>query len=383
MIWLKRAAAILFSLFVSLGALELLLRAANLYVPPGQGIPVERASYGWRSMPNQTGSKKDLHGEFSARNQTNEHGMNDEPLPVAKPAGRRRIAFFGDSFAEAFQVDRPDNFVERAERALRSTFPEIDLLNFGTGGYGTDQCYLRYLNQGRLFDPDVVVYAAFAGNDAYNSDMALNTPDHPYKPFYDFDQDTFIHLADYKSGDAMTRDNDKRDSRWYRKLHVYTAKREASVRFRAWKRARMGTIQKTPLPVAWDLYRVIPEHDWNRTWEITRRMLKKFQEAVRQDGREFVMVVIPERFEIHPEYWEEVESKHEVGGDVDLSASSRGFIDIARELGIPALDLRADFHRAAEAGDRLYLRHDGHLSLKGHEVAAHAISQFLDPIIGR
>ncbi len=73
--------------------------------------------------------------------------------PQRAPAGTIRVAAFGDSFVygnEAVWTDAWPALMEQADSAL-------EVLNFGVGGYGVDQAYLRYLREGRGFDPSVVL----------------------------------------------------------------------------------------------------------------------------------------------------------------------------------------------------------------------------------
>jgi hypothetical protein len=69
------------------------------------------------------------------------------------PAGVLRIAAFGDSFVYGNEVDNGDNWTS----LLEGDGSEIEALNFGVGGYGVDQAYLRYLREGHRFSPHVVV----------------------------------------------------------------------------------------------------------------------------------------------------------------------------------------------------------------------------------
>jgi lysophospholipase L1-like esterase len=63
----------------------------------------------------------------------------------APPAGARRLLCFGDSFTWGEDVADPDTYPARLERLD----PEIEALNFGVGGFGTDQALLRFRLDGR------------------------------------------------------------------------------------------------------------------------------------------------------------------------------------------------------------------------------------------
>lgn len=66
--------------------------------------------------------------------------------------GQRRVAAFGDSFVYCVEVANPDCWLRR----LEGGYP-VEALNYGVGGYGVDQAFLRYLREGDDLDPDIVL----------------------------------------------------------------------------------------------------------------------------------------------------------------------------------------------------------------------------------
>ncbi|MDX1501227.1 MAG: SGNH/GDSL hydrolase family protein [Thermoanaerobaculia bacterium] len=88
------------------------------------------------------------------------------------PAGRVRIATFGDSFTFGAEVNGLLTFQE----VLMRLRPDLEVLNFGVPGYGPDQAYLRFLAERPLWRPDVVVL----GFMTENFNRVVNT----FRPFY-------------------------------------------------------------------------------------------------------------------------------------------------------------------------------------------------------
>ncbi len=74
------------------------------------------------------------------------------------PAGVLRFAAFGDSFVYGNEVGNADSWTAIVEQEA----PRIEALNFGVGGYGVDQAYLRYLADGQRFSPHVVAMGFIA-----------------------------------------------------------------------------------------------------------------------------------------------------------------------------------------------------------------------------
>ena len=69
------------------------------------------------------------------------------------PAGVLRVAAFGDSFVHGLEVNDEAAWSAQVEQMD----PRVEVLNYGVGGYGTDQALLAYRRLGQQLDPSVVV----------------------------------------------------------------------------------------------------------------------------------------------------------------------------------------------------------------------------------
>ena len=92
---------------------------------------------------------------------TDEHGFRNRP-------GLRRaeLVFIGDSYTEAAQVAELDTFVQRV--AVTSG---LNVVNLGRGAYGPQQAFIVLRRYGLAYQPRVVFWQFFEGNDlsdAYN-----------------------------------------------------------------------------------------------------------------------------------------------------------------------------------------------------------------------
>lgn len=81
-----------------------------------------------------------------------------------KARGAHRVGFFGDSFVENVRMPVQFSFTEPLDFLLNTSGQKTEVLNFGVDGYGTDQVYLQYMDEGIKFDLDTVVYV-FCQND--------------------------------------------------------------------------------------------------------------------------------------------------------------------------------------------------------------------------
>ncbi len=87
------------------------------------------ATLGW--FP-QAGAEKSFTGSRTVRVRHNALGFRDhEYAEKRKP----RIAFLGDSFVWGYDAEADERFTER----LQGRLPEVEVLNLGVSGYGTDQ----------------------------------------------------------------------------------------------------------------------------------------------------------------------------------------------------------------------------------------------------
>ena len=80
-----------------------------------------------------------------------------------------RIAVVGDSYTFGQHVAYDRTWVHLLEEGLDS---KCQVLNFGVGGYGVDQMYLRYQKDIRSWSPDIVVLA-FIEDDATRRSLAV------------------------------------------------------------------------------------------------------------------------------------------------------------------------------------------------------------------
>src|SRR5207302_1004783 len=91
---------------------------------------------------------------------------------IEKKPGVTRIAVLGDSFVEAVQVGNDDVFTRKMEALLGSS---VEVLNFGSAGFGTTQEYMTYLDRVRQFKPDIVILGFLSENDMRNNSRKLET----------------------------------------------------------------------------------------------------------------------------------------------------------------------------------------------------------------
>ena len=129
------------------------------------------SSLGWRNIPDweatTNGNKLTI----------NSLGFRGQEYAREKPVGVKRIMVLGDSFAWGYGVADNETFSAKLDKQLGNNF---EVLNAGVSGWGNDQQYLFFRDDGKSFSPDIVVVAFFLINDPRNNSFAkqygLNKP---------------------------------------------------------------------------------------------------------------------------------------------------------------------------------------------------------------
>jgi len=105
--------------------------------------------------------------------QANSSGVrSSKDYELDPPNNILRIATFGDSFTHCDNVGNDATW----QAILESFDTDLEVMNFGVGGYGLDQSYLRYLDDGQQYKPHIV----FIGFMVTNIFRNVNT----FRPFY-------------------------------------------------------------------------------------------------------------------------------------------------------------------------------------------------------
>ena len=83
-----------------------------------------------------------------------------------------RITTFGDSFTHGEEVKNEYTWQEQ----LTTLCPQLEVINFGVGGYGLDQAFLRYKTEGKIYHPHIVLIGFMQEN--------INRTVNVFRPFY-------------------------------------------------------------------------------------------------------------------------------------------------------------------------------------------------------
>lgn len=112
---------------------------------------------GWTYRPNSLRQN----GEFTI----NSAGLRARrEYSLQPPTDSLRIALFGDSFVAGDEVTDQETWGWQLEQKLIQKGLRTEVLNFGVGGFGMGQAFLRWQSLGKGFDPDIVIFVFQAEN---------------------------------------------------------------------------------------------------------------------------------------------------------------------------------------------------------------------------
>jgi hypothetical protein len=164
--------------FVTLAALELILRVAD-FRELRDGVSERSLSYrydaelGWMPVP---GSSSEVTNARTIHAKHNSLGLRDEEFALDD---QPTILFLGDSFVWGLDAEANERFSE----LLKPRFPGYKILAAGVSGYGTDQEYLLLKKLWPKVKPAVVVLVFCTNND--REDNSTNIRYEGYqKPYF-------------------------------------------------------------------------------------------------------------------------------------------------------------------------------------------------------
>jgi hypothetical protein len=134
-------------------------------------------------------------------------------------------------------------------------------------------------------------------------------------------------------------------------------------------------------PLPFFVYQDPPDEQFEAAWELTEKIIARFDDEVAQRGSQLVVVLIAAPEQIYPDAWERTLAANpamQVAG-WDLEAPNRRLAAFLAAEGIPHLDLLPIFQEASTqpGAPPLHYRHDQHWTAAGHRLAAEAIHGFL------
>jgi hypothetical protein len=322
----------------------------------------------------------------------NSHGFRDYERTYEKPANTFRILVSGDSYVEAFQVALSDAFPALLEKTLneQSSSMRFEVLALGQSGFGTADAYMRYLNFGVEYSPDLVLLAFVTGNDIRNNSKFLNLENPGF--YFIFDENRNLVLDRSVLDEIQRSLTLPRRLFWSLKRKSYLAslisERLFLLKQRLWEsylKIRFADEREAEEQISLDefsdlnIYLPHLSRRWQEAFEVTKGVILKFRASVEERGARFVLVTLSNAEQVHPRIGEELKAKY--GLDYDYEQPDRILEQFARQEGITSLKLMPVFREHhLKTGSYLHgfsSSQVGHWNENGHRLAAQEIFQFL------
>lgn len=359
-------------ILISLVTMELAFRLAGFL--PSAAEPDKDLGWRWAA-----GARYRFEEEGFSEGRFNRFGMRDVERAPDKPAGVRRVALLGDSFAEGLQVPLERTFAFLSEQRLRGNGVKSEILNFARSGMGPTEELIVLQRDALRLAPDAVCLVYLPGNDI--SDALPRTTTDPSRPF--------ARPAD--GGVVITRDF--LNTRGYRLRRLINPLKRHSALV-SWALARVRRLQqerirKTVLPAdpnplvapqgVTSLFTGHPEALYEEALAVNLAVLDEVARVCSSNEIPLGVVVLPTYLYFSPEALE--------SAGIDPEAVSRRIQDWAADRGVACLALQQPFEKKIAKGARLHFPtgpqpwNVGHFNEGGNELAARLLTPFLTDLL--
>lgn len=260
------------------GLAEAVLRAASPAFLAGTRARhphVYSETYGWALRPGARYT-----GRGGEAITVNERGYRGPLHPGRPAAGTTRVVMLGDSVTFGSGVSDGETFA-----ALLDGRPDLEVINLGVDGYGTDQALLRLEHEGLAYGPAIVVLNFCVRNDYFDNALPVALYDgRSPKPYFTASPGGLVlHDAHLKLTGAQRAAVAlmERSSLVNAVLHGFGRGPEA---------VGAGRDEED-----WGERRDTVLADFERAADLTRRLIRRAAERSAAAGAAFVLVVHPDR----------------------------------------------------------------------------------------
>jgi len=284
---------------------------------------------GWSLEPNSSLVSVDSQRGFRYRIDVNAHGLRDRDVPPEKPAGRKRVLILGDSFAFGVGLDNGERFSD----VLGVVLPDdVDVINAGVPGWGTDQEILFYESVLRRYQPDVVVLQFTGQNDVVNNGLRSPLVEVGTKPRFVCAGDSLVLEPPTPPAKLSAATRTRRFLRKSRLLLFVKRRFEMrDYQHHAVEDPRFVThgYEANRHLSHWSVYDVRGGEAIEGAWCVTERLLARLAADCRQDSAELVVFAIPCEVEVDEAWRTEMMRRTCVAAEnMDFSLPYRRMADI-------------------------------------------------------
>jgi len=357
--------AFVVSLLIGLAVLELGLRILPGLAPPPTLNHFDPKT-GWSKVPGKSIVRR-VAGE-KIHFDINANGLRDDPgVGPGKDPGTLRVLMLGDSFVLGYTVNRPDLFVDQLEGWWSSEERRADVVNTGTEGWSTDQEVAWFLENGKAYQPDLVLLFPYENDIYWNGQPAYENG--IAKPMF----------AAGGLPEERVLPEPRKKGLLERSATLHALKLCAT----GLKSALSGKVP--PLRDEFKVLLTTPPPGYDEWVARTEGALVGLKNGCDLVGARLIVCPIPSKSAVDPEE-REFFGSWELGMNglpADQWSPDRPvnlFLDLATRHGIESIDPRGALKAATAAGEKLYFPHEveWHFNAAGNRVFATWLHDELD-----
>lgn len=343
---------------------------------------------GWKARPDAEGWYRKEGGAYI---KINSEGWRDREHAFFKPDTVVRIAVLGDSYAEAMVLPVEETFWSLMENKLNELKPfpgkSIEVLNFGMGGYGTDQELVQLRRVVWDYKPDMIIVAFFAGNDIRNNSRMLDAS--AGKPFFTLKNGSLVPDTSFNNVTSIKRlgqnilEHPKRIASQYSRIYqLYKLYKDYRHNEEIRGQMPADTVIGQEIGIGDAIYSDPSDPKWRNAWEITEALIVRMAEEAKEKKAGFFLLPVTTSIQVHPDT--NIRNQYmKKMGITDLAYPE----DRVRALGIKyGFDVIPILHQFQEYSERnnIFLHGFenlkpgfGHWNKEGHRLTADIIVNYL------
>lgn len=324
----------------------------------------------------------------------NSLGMHDTEHSLEKPANTFRLLMLGDSFVQALQVSEAATAHQVLENYLNQQrfveFTEAEVLSSGVSNWGTGQQLIYYREQGRHFQPDLVLLMFYIGNDLEDNlpgNVITINGFNCYAPYFALCQGHLNPTPLLYAPGISSLENSCSPARrvlinTMGKLYQHS---------RLYRQLDPLIISNHPRPLFGQaypnrfqaLYLPYKEFELEQAWEITEALILQLRREVEADQAQLAVALFsPEtvvEFMLHSEETQKIyKERNPALTELQIDLPNRRLAEFLSSQGIPFVDLTPLMvERQHVDGEALYMFGDSHWTAEGHHTVADLLAQWL------
>ncbi|HEX3034009.1 MAG TPA: hypothetical protein VHT73_02615 [Thermodesulfobacteriota bacterium] len=333
----------------------------------------------------------------------NSHGFRDKERSHEKKKGVFRILVLGDSMTEALQIPLEQSYPYILETMLNSeSGKRFEVVNLAVSGFNTAQEYLMFKYYGLKYQPDFVILSFFNGDDFRGNSFVLERElvnsdggeiNNGHNPYFILNGEKVGEKGFEIEVNSSSKEITKRDQNGL----LYIIKRISVGLYPNIYYSLVDWVKESPrvadlflksgstkikskrsvIPSSYEAYAEESSPRWQNDWKVTKFLISKLARELKKRGTDFLVIVIPNEFELKSDKWGKVLHKYPEMKTInfDIKKPERILVKFLKKDKIDYLLLRPKLEKySRKTGNDLYLNYnESHWNSNGHAIVAQLI----------